>query len=104
TAFRELDRETRFAGIWLLGDPSWFKPLLEHLIETNDFTLSYVDHSSIVFGRAGGSESAAIDPIASAQAFNDPRERAYFLAHAGSRLALLRKGEEAARCLKAAEE
>jgi tetratricopeptide (TPR) repeat protein len=104
TAFRELDRDTRFAGVWLLGDPSWFKPLLEHLIETNDFTLSYVDHSSIVFRRAGGSESAAMDPIASAQVFNDPRERAYFLAHAGSRLALLRKGEEAARCLKAAEQ
>ncbi len=104
-AFRELDREVRFSGIWLLGDPSWFKPLLEHLLETKDFAVVYVDHSSIIFRRgSGGDEAEQVDPIESAKAFHDRRERAYYLAHTATRLALLRQGEAAARALRAAED
>src|SRR5688572_22362981 len=29
--FRKLDREKRFDEVWLLGEPSSFKPLLDHL-------------------------------------------------------------------------
>ena len=104
SVFRELDREVRFAGIWLLGDASWFKPLLEHLLETKDFSVSYVDHSSIIFIRGAETAATPPDPIAAARAFTDPRERAFFLASTASRLAFLRQGEAAARCLRAAEE
>ena len=56
--FRKLDRESRFAVLWLCGDPSQFKPLLEHLLSTQDFSLAYLDHTSLVFRRG----SAAWDP------------------------------------------
>ena len=36
--FRKLDRELRFEALWLLGDPSTYKPLLDHLLEAKDFT------------------------------------------------------------------
>jgi tetratricopeptide (TPR) repeat protein len=102
--FRELDREVRFATVWLLGEPSWFKPLLDHLLETKDFTISYVDHSSILFTRGQKEGFEMPDPVRAAEQFQDARERAFYLANAGSRLALLRRGDAAARCLRAAEE
>ena len=101
--FRELDREVRFSAVWLLGEPSWFKTLMEHLLETKDFSVTYVDHTSIIF-RRGGDASALGDPLDGAKAFQDPREHAFYLAQTGTRLALLRQGEAAARCLQAAEE
>ena len=103
--FRELDREVRFAAVWLFGDPSWFKPLLEHLIETKDFTVAYLDHGSIIFRRGADDKTTPEATLmSSAQRFEDPRERAFLLANGAVRFASLRQGETAARCLHAAEE
>ena len=52
--FRQLDRQTRFDAVLLVGDPSQYKPLLDHLTETKDWSLRYVDHTSLVLRRDGG--------------------------------------------------
>lgn len=53
--FRQLDRQVRFDTVLLLGDPSGFKRLLDHLIEPEpskrDFRLVYLDHWTYVFKR-----------------------------------------------------
>lgn len=49
--FRQLDRKYRFDALLLSGDPSQFKPLLDHLVETKDWRLHYADHTSLVFRR-----------------------------------------------------
>ena len=52
-SFRQLDRQFRFDALLFIGDPSQYRPLLEHLAETKDWTLSYVDHFGMVFRRGG---------------------------------------------------
>ncbi|MEQ1862964.1 MAG: tetratricopeptide repeat protein, partial [Chthoniobacteraceae bacterium] len=100
--FRVLDRELRFAEVWLLGEPAGFKPLVDHLIETKDFTLAHVDHTSLVFRREGGGWSEA-ELAAAMRAFADPRERAYAQALAASKLIAVRQAEPALKLLQAAE-
>ena len=100
--FRELDRQSRFDEVWLLGDPSLFKPLLEHLLETRDFTLAYVDHTSLVFRRGGEAwTQAAIDALAAR--FTDPHEKAYVQSMVAIRLLLVRQTEPALKLLEAAQ-
>ena len=102
--FRELDRIHRFPEIWLLGEPSLFKSLLEHLLETKDFGVSYVDHTSIILRRGVGDSWQPGDPEAESNRFSDPRERAYFLAQYASRLVALHRPDAAIRWLKLAEQ
>jgi tetratricopeptide (TPR) repeat protein len=52
--FRQLYRKYRFDALLFVGDPSEYKPLLDHLVETKDYTLRYVDHTSMVFRRDSG--------------------------------------------------
>lgn len=49
--FRQLDRQYRFDKILLLDDPSQFSRLLDHLLDTKDFKLVYLDHWAMVFER-----------------------------------------------------
>jgi len=51
--FRQLDRQYRFDAVLLTGDPSQYKPLLDHLVETKDWRLHFADHTSLVFRRDG---------------------------------------------------
>lgn len=51
TLFRQLDRQHRFDTLLFVGDPSQYRTLLDHLVERKDFTLAYVDHTSLVFKR-----------------------------------------------------
>lgn len=99
--FREMDREARFAEIWLLGEPSSYKPLLDHLLETKDFALSRVDHTGLIFRREGGnwSESQLAETLA---AFTDPRERAYAQSMAATRLIAIHQAEPGRKLLEAA--
>ena len=100
--FRKLDRELRFASVWLCGDPSQFKPLLEHLLETKDFGLSYLDHTSLVFRRGGATwETAKLEALRAR--FPVASEQAAFLAQAASRLLAIRQPEPARHCLEEAE-
>jgi hypothetical protein len=102
--FREIDRGVRFSEIWLLGEISSYKILLEHLLEAKDFGVAYVDHASIILRRDAGENWAPGDPAEESKRFADPRERAYFLAEYASRLVALHRPDAATRWLKLAEE
>lgn len=101
--FRRLDREERFDTVWLLGDPSGFKPLLEHLLETKDFALEWLDHTSLIFRRSAG---ARVDPDhldRLRDQFASPNEKATFLAQAATKLLAVHQTESARRRLEEAE-
>ena len=51
--FRQLDRQYRFDALLLIGDPSQYRQLLEHLLEANDWTLTYLDHAALIYKRGG---------------------------------------------------
>lgn len=100
--FRELDRQSRFDEVWLVGDPSSYKPLVEHLLETRDFTLGFIDHTSLIFRRGGESWSQAqIDSLGAK--FPENRDRAYALALTAAKLIAVRQTEPAAKLLREAE-
>lgn len=101
--FRRLDREARFDTVWLLGDPSGFKPLLEHLLETNDFKLLWLDHTSLIFRRSatGGSNADQLDSLRDQFATAD--EKAVFLAQSATKLLAMHEPERARRRLEEAE-
>lgn len=100
--FRKLDRERRIDEVWLLGEPSAFKPLLDHLLETKDFTLSYVDHTSLIL-RRGGEAWSETQLNKTLESFTDPRERAYAQSLAAVRLIAVRQAEPALKLLEAAK-
>jgi len=54
--FRQMDRQYRFDKILLLDDPSQYSRLLDHLLDTKDFKLVYLDHWARVFERNASSE------------------------------------------------
>jgi len=98
--FRQLDRAYRFDALFLVGDPSEYKPLLDHLVETKDWTLRYVDHTSLVFRRDGG-QPWRVDDFAAVKAHfagSSARDRAEVLAQAALRL-LAAKQPEAGKTL-----
>ncbi|MEO8352062.1 MAG: hypothetical protein ABI680_10040 [Chthoniobacteraceae bacterium] len=101
--FRKLDRESRFDTLWLVGDPSHFKPLLEHLLTTKDFAVAYLDHTSLILKR--GSESSwkleELDRLAGR--WKAPCDQAYVRASAALRLLALRENDQAKGQLEHAE-
>ena len=54
--FRQLDRQEHFDALLLVGDPVQFRPLMEHLIKTQDWGLERVDPWSLLYRRGGGEE------------------------------------------------
>lgn len=51
-AWRALDRTRRFSALLLTGDPAALRPLLEHLRKAPDWTLTWLDHTSLIFERS----------------------------------------------------
>ncbi|MEP6673139.1 MAG: hypothetical protein ABJF10_28570 [Chthoniobacter sp.] len=98
--FRQLVRKYQFDALLLVGDPSEYKPLLEHLVETKDWTLRYVDHTSMVFRRDSGRpwEIADFATVRATFAQGRPRDLAEVLAQTAIRL-LAVKQVEAAKAL-----
>jgi tetratricopeptide (TPR) repeat protein len=86
--FRQLDRQARFDAVLLTGDPSQYKPLLDHLIATKDWKLSYVDHTSLVFRRDVSRpwELADLATVRARLAKNSAYERATALAQTATKL------------------
>ncbi|TCO89902.1 hypothetical protein EV701_11275 [Chthoniobacter flavus] len=86
--FRQLDRKYRFDALLLTGDPSEYKPLLDHLNETKDWTLRYVDHTSMIFRRDSGRpwELADFAPVRARFARSRARDRAEVLAETAVKL------------------
>jgi tetratricopeptide (TPR) repeat protein len=95
--FRQLDRQYRFDALLLVGDPSEYRPLLEHLVETKDWTLRYVDHTSMVFRRDNGKawELADFAPIREQFAKSSPKEKAIVWAQTALKLLGVKQDEPA---------
>lgn len=99
--FRQLDRRERFDTLLLAGEVNQFRPLLEHVLDTQDFSLVYLDHTSFVFRRAPVRKWVPEDFEAVRQRFagRPAREDAEFLAQAAGRLLAVSQPALAKNCL-----
>ncbi len=94
--FRQLDRQVRFDTVLLLGDPSGYQRLLNHLIEPEpskrDFQLVYLDHWSYVFRRGNVKPWAAADAVALRAKMENvgASDRAVFLARSAAKMLAIR--------------
>lgn len=88
--FRRLDREYRFDTLLFIGDPSQYHPLLEHLLDTKDWTLTYLDHTSLIFkrGQVTPWQPADLKPIRAR--FSLRADEATFLGLCATKLLALR--------------
>lgn len=99
--FRQLDRQSRFDTLLLVGDPSNYQRLLDHLLEPElekrDFRLVYLDHWALVFKRNAAREWVPADSEAVRQrvASARPEDRAAFLAKASAKMLAVRQYEPA---------
>jgi len=95
--FRPLTRKYEFDALLLVGDPSEYKPLLEHLVETKDWTLRYVDHTSMVFRRDRGRpwEIGDFASVRASFAKGRARDRAEVLAQTAIRLLAVKQADAA---------
>jgi tetratricopeptide (TPR) repeat protein len=101
TLFRQLDRQLHFDTLFFVGDPSQYRTLLDHLVERKDFTMTYVDHTSIVFKRPAPSAWASSDLAAVRSRLGkiSPAETAEFLALAAAKLTAAHREPEAKQLL-----
>ena len=101
--FRQLDRKYYFDALLLVGDPSQYRPLIEHLLEAKDWTLTYLDHTSVVYRRDVSPEWKATALDALTPNFPRTKDRAAFFAQAAVRLLAIRRGADAKACLDKAQ-
>lgn len=101
--FRQLDRQRHFDTLLLVGDPSEYRPLLEHLLEAQDWKLAYLDHTSLVFKR-GGQEwtTAQLAAVKARMASLSGGDQAIFLAEVAGKLVAVRQMPAAKETLEAA--
>ncbi|MGV3532383.1 MAG: hypothetical protein ACO1QR_08425, partial [Chthoniobacteraceae bacterium] len=104
--FRQLDRQHRFDTLLLVGDPSQYRPLLEHLLEAKDWTLEYLDHTSIIYRRNGKSPWKADDFNQAIESFADAsnKDRAQVLSQAANKMIAVRATPAAREHLEKAEQ
>ena len=99
--FRQMDRQLRFDTVLLLGDPSGFQRLLDHLIEPEpskrDFQLVYLDHWSYVFKRTTAKpwEAGDAGALRAKLAGVSSEGRAAFLAKTAAKMLAIREYETA---------
>lgn len=86
--WRKLDRKYRFDTLLFCGDPAEYHNLLEHLTLTKDWSLVYLDHTSMIFRRAPAKPWNMDDLRALEQKFANypPYDRAGFLTALAARL------------------
>lgn len=87
--FHPLDRKYHFDALLLVGDPSQYKPLLDHLVDTREWTLRYADHTSLVFRRdhAKAWDLGEFEQVRKRIADKPPEVRATVLAQTAIRVA-----------------
>lgn len=97
--FRRLDRDYRFDTLLFVGDPSQYHPLLEHLLDTKDWTLTYLDHTSLIFkrGQVTPWQPSDLKPIRAR--FSSRTDEATFLGLCGTKLLALRLAPSAKELL-----
>ncbi len=49
--WRQLDHRLHFDALLLSGDANVYRPLLQHLLETHDWVLTYLDQTSMIWKR-----------------------------------------------------
>lgn len=91
--FRQLDRRERFDGLLFVGDPSQSRTLLEHLLESKDWTLTDLDHTSLVFRRSG--DAWKPENLAPLRAKFGGHDLAVFLSQAATKMLAVRMTEPA---------
>ncbi len=91
--FRQLDRQFRFDALLFIGDPSQYRPLLDHLTETKDWSLSYVDSQALVFRREAARpwQMGDLQPVRARFASAPAHDRAAFLAQTAVKLVAVRE-------------
>ena len=103
--FRQLDRQYRFDTLLLVGDPSNYKRLLDHLLEPEpekrDFRLVYLDHWAFIFKRDAAREWQPEDaePVRQKLGKLRARDQAAFLAMAAEKMLAVRQVDAAKRWL-----
>jgi tetratricopeptide (TPR) repeat protein len=106
--FRQLDRQLRFDTVLLLGDPSGYQRLLDHLTEAEpsrrDFQLVYLDHWTYVFRRGDPKrwEVADVEAVRKKIGGGSPGDRAAFLAKTAAKLIAIREYGTAKKWLEEA--
>lgn len=86
--WRRLDHQFHFDAVMLCGDPSEFQPLLEGLLLAKDWTLVYLDQTSIIFRRSPANAWTRDDFQAMRQKFSGyaPIDKATFLTMLAAKL------------------
>lgn len=104
--FRQMDRQEHFDAILLFGDPVQHKPLLEHLIQSGDWALDWVDPASLVYVRGAqeGISMERIRAVASRWEGAPRRQRAEAWAALAERLVAAHRKDAGAEFLLAARE
>ena len=103
--FRQLDRQFRFDTLLLVGDPSNYQRLLDHLLEPEpekrDFRLVYLDHWAFIFKRDTGRvwQPEDAEPVRQRLGHLRARDEATFLALAAGKMLAIRHVEPAKRWL-----
>jgi tetratricopeptide (TPR) repeat protein len=102
--FRQLDRQRHFDTLFLVGDPSEYRPLLLHLLEAQDWKLAYLDHTSLVFKRDGSEWTPAQLPaLKKRMASLSSADQAIFLSELADKLVAVRQMAAAKETLEAAQ-
>ena len=103
--FRQLDRQEHFDALLLVGDPVQFRALTEHLIKTQDWSLSWVDSWCSVYSRqtGGGLTREAIMRIATQWDGAGARVKATALAAMAERLVAASRLDVAVELLQLAK-
>ncbi len=103
--FRQLDRQFRFDTILLVGDPSNYQRLLDHLLEPEpgkrDFRLVYLDHWAYIFKRDAAQpwKPSDSEPVRARLGKIRARDQATFLAMAAGKMLAIRQPDAAKRWL-----
>jgi tetratricopeptide (TPR) repeat protein len=103
--FRQLDRQYRFDTVLLLGDPSNYQRLLDHLLEPEpakrDFRLVYLDHWALVFKRGAAREWQPEDSEGLRSRLAGVRDsgRAVCMAQAAGKMLAIRRPDAAKKWL-----
>ncbi len=96
-AWRRLDRERRFDTVWLMGDPAEYRPLLDHLRQSPDWKLAYLDPTSFLFRRSTEMlwRPGDLDALKGRFSNHPRREQAAMRVHVAQRLAAIHEMTEA---------
>jgi tetratricopeptide (TPR) repeat protein len=103
--FRQLDRQHRFDTLLLVGDPSQYRPLLEHLLEAKDWTLQYLDHTSLIYRRSAATAWKPEDFSAVRERFTDASaaQRGTVFSQAANKMIAIRATPAALKLLEEAQ-